>query len=235
MLSRLKKASDSLLNLFLPNLCAGCDEPLSRGEQILCVRCLFTLPETGFHLSGENPVEQLFTGRVAIQAAMAGYYFHKSAAVQHIIHQFKYHHRKDVAVYMGRMMGNMLLRSGRFSDLDVIIPIPLHNKKKKLRGYNQSDLLSSGIAEIMHVPVFFNEIQRTTFTETQTKKSRQERWQNVKDAFEVFHPEKISGKHILLVDDVITTGATLEACAGKLLQIHRVKISIAALAKADYS
>lgn len=234
MLSFLKRSSDSLLNLFFPDLCAGCNEPLSRGEEILCIRCLFELPETGFHLLKDNPVAQIFTGRVPLNAATACYYFHKNAAIQHIIHRFKYHHRKDVAVYMGRKMGNMLRQSTDFSDVDTIIPIPLHAIKRQLRGYNQSDLLCRGIGEVMHAPVQYDGLRRIIPTETQTKKSRPERWQNVKDAFEVLHPEMISGKHLLLVDDVVTTGATLEACANVLLQIPLVKVSLAALAKADH-
>lgn len=234
MLSLLKKTSESLLNLFLPNLCAGCNEPLSRGEHILCAGCLFSLPETRFHLMRENPVEELFIGKMSVHAATACYYFHKSTAIQHIIHQFKYHHKKEVAIFMGKLMGNMLRQSIFFSDVDAIVPIPLHSKKQQLRGYNQSDLLSTGISEMMKIPVLYHGIKRVAFTESQTKKSRMERWQNVKNAFEVTFPEEVRGKHILLVDDVVTTGATLEACSEVLLRIPGTKVSLAALAKADH-
>lgn len=229
----LEKASGSLLNLFFVNLCAGCHQPLSRGEKTVCVRCLFELPETGFHLLKDNPVEQIFTGRIPVNAATACYYFHKNVSIRHIIHQFKYHHRREVAIFMGNMMGNMLKQSVYYKGIDNIIPVPLHFKKQKLRGYNQSDLLSEGIAEVLKIPILKNGLVRKAATETQTKKTRLERWHNVKDAFRVLHAEKLVGKHILLVDDVITTGATIEACAAILLRIPDVKISIAALAKAD--
>lgn len=229
-----EKTLDALLHLFFASLCAGCNEPLSRGERILCARCLFELPETGFHLMENNPVEQLFTGRIPVSAATACYFFHKNVSLQHIIHQFKYQNRKETAVFMGRLMGSMLQQSIFYSQIDGIIPVPLHSKKQMLRGYNQSELLSEGMADILHIPIIKKGLVRMEATESQTKKSRLERWQNVKDAFQVTEPVAIKGKHLLLVDDVITTGATIEACAEALLQVPGVKVSIAALAKADY-
>lgn len=222
------------MHLFFANLCAGCSQPLNRGEKVVCLRCLFELPETGFHLLETNPVEQLFTGRIAVNAATACYFFHKNVSLQHIIHQFKYHNRTEAAVFMGRLMGNMLNQSIQYAHIDGIIPVPLHSKKQMLRGYNQSTLLSEGIANVLQAPVIKNGLVRITATESQTKKSRLERWQNVKSAFLVTNPAALRSKHLLLVDDVITTGATIEACAEILLQIPGVKVSIAALAKADY-
>jgi ComF family protein len=228
------KTLEALMHLFFANLCAGCDQPLSRGEKMVCLRCLFELPETGFHLLEANPVEQLFTGRIPVSAATACYFFHKNVSLQHIIHQFKYHNRKEAAVFMGALMGNMLKQSVQYAYIDGIIPVPLHSKKQMLRGYNQSELLSEGIAGVLQAPVIKNGLVRMTATESQTKKSRLDRWQNVKDAFQIVKPAALKGKHLLLVDDVITTGATIEACAEALLHIPGVKVSIAALAKADY-
>ncbi len=228
------KTLEALMRLFFANLCAGCDQPLSRGEKMVCLRCLFELPETGFHLLEANPVEQLFTGRIPVSAATACYFFHKNVSLQHIIHQFKYHNRKEAAVFMGALMGNMLKQSVQYAYIDGIIPVPLHSKKQMLRGYNQSELLSEGIAGVLQAPVIKDGLVRMTATESQTKKSRLDRWQNVKDAFQIVKPAALKGKHLLLVDDVITTGATIEACAEALLHIPGVKVSIAALAKADY-
>lgn len=224
----------SLINLFFPNACAGCSQPLSRGEEIICVNCLARLPQTWFHLSKENPVEKMFAGRISLEAATACYFFHKNSILQNIIHQFKYQDRDDTAWFMGKQMGMMLAESPVFSKVDGLVPVPLYFTKEKKRGYNQAKLLCEGIAEILQLPIFPNLIKRMEITESQTHKSRIDRWENVNTAFRLMRKEEMKNKHLLLVDDVITTGATLEACVQCMQEIPGIKISIATLAMASY-
>lgn len=222
----------SLVNVFFPHVCAGCEQPLSRGEEVVCVHCLDKLPATSFGLAEENPIENLFTGRVAIEAAMACYFFHKAAVLQNIIHQLKYHGRRDIGRYMGEQMGHQIAKSNLSHTIDGLVPVPLFYTKEKKRGYNQATLLCEGMAEVLQLPLFPKALKRIQATESQTHKTRLDRWENVKSAFRVEKPELLEGKHLLLVDDVITTGATLEACAQYLLEIPGTRVSIAALAMA---
>lgn len=224
----------SFINLFFPNACAGCNQPLSMGEEILCIRCLAKLPHTWYHLTEENPVEKLFAGRVSLEAATACYFFHKDAVLQNVIHQFKYQNRADIARFMGKQMGLLLAESPVFTHVDALVPVPLHYTKEKKRGYNQAKLLCEGMAEVLQLPVYSRLLKRTYSTESQTHKSRVDRWQNVKTAFVAEKPQTVAGQHVLIVDDVVTTGATLEACAQCLLDIPGVKVSIATLAVASY-
>lgn len=225
---------NSFINLFFPNACAGCNQPLSIGEEVLCIRCLSKLPLTWFHLAEENPVAKLFVGRIPVEAATACYFFHKDAILQNIIHQFKYQNRGDIARYMGRRMGTLLGASPFCSTIEGLVPVPLYYMKEKKRGYNQAKLLCEGMAEVLHLPVYANLVKRVHATESQTHKSRIDRWQNVRTAFLTEKKTAVQNKHLLLVDDVMTTGATLEACGQRLLQIPGVKISIATLAVASY-
>ncbi len=222
----------SLLELFLPQYCCGCMQRLSPGEHILCLRCLSELPETHFHLYSDNPVARKLTGRVSFENATASYYFHKSSIVQNIIHHFKYKGKEKAAFFMGKLMGKMLQTSTGFGSIDGIVPVPLHPKKLKKRGYNQSRILGNGISEVLKKPVLPHVLKRRKFTQTQTRLSVTDRWQNVKSAFAPA-TENIPDLHLLLVDDVITSGATLEACAAVLKNMAKVKISIAALAIAE--
>lgn len=199
---------------------------------MLCINCLNDLPETGFHLLKDNPVHHLLTGRVELEAAAACYFFHKGSVLQNIIHQFKYKGRKDLAVFMGNRMGEMLIDSVYFEEMDCIVPVPLYDLKEKKRGYNQAELLGRGIGEFLSVPVITDAVKRSFQTNTQTRLDRQDRWQNVKTAFKVEKPEKLEGRHILLVDDVITTGATIEACAEALAVISGTRFSMVTLALA---
>lgn len=224
----------SLIDLFLPRICPGCGEHLSRGEEELCVKCLATLPETGFYNKQENPVFRKYTGRFDFKQAAACYYFQKSSVVQHIIHHFKYKDGKDTALFMGKQMGRLLEGSDTFDLPDVIVPVPLHARKKKQRGYNQSALLAKGIAERLNIPVGTNLLIRRAQTQTQTKLNAVQRWENVKTAFTLSGDIQEEHKHFLLVDDVVTSGATLEACARTLSQLKDVRISMLALAVADH-
>ena len=221
------------LNLFFPNLCQACDEPLVKHENILCLSCLYKLPKTNFHMHENNPISRIFWGRANIHAATSFLFFNKGGSVQKLIHQFKYKSKIETGRYLGELLGKDLLQSDLFNTIDVIIPVPLHKKKLHTRGFNQSDIIAEGIGKTMHVPAIMETLIRTEFTETQTKKARYTRWENVKGKFGIQNPQTIEGKHILLVDDVLTTGATLEACAQTLLEVPNTKVSLATLAYAQ--
>lgn len=222
-----------LLGLVFPNLCAACGQPLVRGEKVICLVCGYKLPKTDFHLFTDNPISRIFWGRVNLHAATSFLYFNKGGRVQHLIHQLKYKGNKQVGIHLGSLLGDELKQNGLFKEVDVVIPVPLHPKKLHQRGYNQSDQIAIGIADAMGIRYSFNNLVRNTYTESQTKKNRYSRWQNVSGKFTVLMPHKLEGKHLLLVDDVLTTGATLEACAQELTGISGVKISVATLAYAQ--
>ncbi len=225
---QLKEIKESILQMVFPHVCSGCGSDLLNIESSLCMRCIHTLPETNFEKHAGNPVEKIFWGRLKLESAAATYYFTKESMVQHLMHQFKYKSNKDLCLQMGRMMAHNLKLSDRFR-VDALIPLPLFPGKEKRRGYNQATLLCEGIAEIIKVPVLTDVIIRPEHTETQTKKGRVERWKNMDGKFFIIKPDKISGKHLLLVDDVVTTGATLDACGTELLKAGNVKLSIATL------
>lgn len=216
--------------LIFPNNCAACGNPLLKTEQCICLHCQYYLPKTNFHLQVENPVSKMFWGRVPVYSAAAYYNFIKGGNVQELIHQLKYKGRTQVGVTVGNWYGNELKTVDSYKTVDVIIPVPLHYKKIKKRGYNQSALFAKGLANGMNVHLVLDNLYRATATESQTRKSRYKRWQNVESVFKLKNIDALKGKHILLVDDVVTTGATLEACAQTLLQVPDVKISIVTMA-----
>jgi ComF family protein len=223
---KVKEIKDSLLHLVFPHVCTGCGTDILNEETLLCMRCMDALPETNFQWHANNPVEKTFWGRLPLEAATAQFYFNKESLMQHLMHQFKYKGNKDLGIQLGRIMGEQLKTSGRF-EADVIIPLPLFRAKEKRRGYNQASVLCEGMAEIMNIPVLQHVIARPQHTETQTKKGRVERWKNIDGKFLLTDANMIRGKHVLLVDDVITTGATLEACGMELLKAENTRLSIA--------
>ncbi len=222
-----------LASLFFPKNCAVCGKVLHRQEEILCTSCYYKLPVTNFENHYDNPVMEIFKGRLPLVSATSFLFFSKGGMTQQLIHKLKYKGRQDVGIYMGKMFGNRLNQSPLFRRADLIIPVPLHAKKEHTRGYNQSLMLARGLALHMQAQVMPRVLFRKTYTATQTKKSRYERWENVKDIFEIRNGHRLEGKQVLLVDDVITTGATLEACGNKLLTIPGVQLSIASLAYAE--
>lgn len=221
------------INLFFPNLCQACGKPLVRHENILCLSCLFKLPKTNFHMHESNPISRMFWGRVNIHAATSFLFFNKGGKVQKLIHQFKYKGKTETGRYLGEHLGNDLKESNLFNTIELIIPVPLHQKKLHLRGFNQSSIIAGGISKAMQVPVNEHTLCRLEHTDTQTKKARYSRWENVKGKFGTIDPGKLEGKHILLVDDVLTTGATLESCAQALLEVPHTTVSMATLAYAQ--
>jgi ComF family protein len=222
-----------LVHLFYPHVCTGCGSDLVEEDNLLCLKCVTDLPHTNYAMHAGNPVEKIFWGRLAITAAMSEFYFAKGTLIQNLIHEFKYKGNKDVGLYLGAMMGTSLIENNRFTKIDALIPLPLFADKEFKRGFNQAAILCNGISEVTNVPVISNNIVRKRYTETQTKKHRTERWENVESSFEVYNPEQLKGKHILLVDDVVTTGATLEACGAEILEVEGTQLSIATLAFAS--
>jgi ComF family protein len=221
----------SLLHLFYPHSCDACGKDLMHTEEILCLQCQHTLPVTNFQQYAENPVEKIYRGRTNIKHAMAGYYYVQSSPMQQLIHLFKYQGRKDIALYLGKQMGHMLNKSKWIHEIDCIVPVPLYRIKEKHRGYNQSTILANGIASVTQKPVFNNVLSRQKPTGTQTRKNRVARWQNVATVFAPDNIQSIKGQHVLLIDDVITTGATTEACSNILLT-GNATVSICSLAVA---
>ena len=230
---RFKEIKESLLQVVFPHVCDGCGSDLLSLESRLCIRCLSSLPETNFEIHPGNPVEKIFWGRMPVVNAAAHLYFTKESLVQHLMHQLKYKGNKELGLQLGRLMGIALKSADRFSEINALVPLPLFPSKEKKRGYNQAVVLCEGMAEILQLPILNNMITRPQHTETQTKKGRIERWRNIEGKFQLETPSAIQNKHILLIDDVITTGATLEACGVELLKAENVKLSIATLCMAS--
>jgi len=225
----LKTWTKAFLNLFFPELCEVCGAMLVHQEKLLCTECLLELPRTGYHLLPDNPVEKLFWGRVRIERASAFFRYSKGSSYHHILHKLKYSGKKEIGLEMGRLFA-YTLQGTDFQQTDFIVPVPLHPKKEKKRGYNQSFWIALGLSEILQVPVDSTSIIRVQDSSTQTRKNRIERWENVQDIFDVIHPEVLDGKRIILVDDVITTGATLEGlilCVQKKVNCKIYLLSLA--------
>ncbi|GGE55606.1 ComF family protein [Pedobacter psychrotolerans] len=230
---RISRWGSDLLGLLFPNLCNACGASLFQGEKLICTKCLFDLPFTDYHLYQENKVMKQLWGRVPLNAAMALLYFRKGATAQRLIHSLKYNGKTDVGLLLGSMIGERLKLSSQYSDIDFIVPVPLHHYKLRSRGYNQSSFIAEGIAQTINIPFKEEILIRTVSTESQTKKNRFSRYENMKAVFKVPETNQIAGKHILLVDDVVTTGATLESCTNALLAYGALKVSIAAVAFAE--
>lgn len=224
---------EDLFNLFFPDLCLGCGEPLVKGERFLCSICHFHLPRTNFQFDADNAVARVFWGRVKLKAAASFCYFTKGSNIQQLLHKLKYEGNREIGLYLGETYGRELKRSPLYSEIDLIIPVPLHPRKQRRRGYNQSEAIGEGLARTMQAVLVTNALARTTHTSTQTRKTRYKRWENVENVFKVKRPDLVQGMSILLVDDVITTGATLEACASVLLAVPGVQVSVASIAFAS--
>lgn len=227
----LRSITEALLHFCFPHICSGCGSDQLNKDSALCLRCLNDLPETGFGSHSGNPVEKKFWGRLSISCAMSQFYFTPQSLLQRLMHQLKYKGQRELGLQLGRMMGESLLHAN-WSFIEALIPLPLFPEKEKLRGYNQATVLCEGIAEKLRVPILHNAIIRPSATETQTRKNRIERWQNMEGRFLLNDTDQLRNKHVLLIDDVITTGATLEACGAELLKAHGVELSLASLAYA---
>jgi ComF family protein len=194
------------------------------------MRCLCDLPKTDFHERKDNPVKELFTGYKNVVEASSFLYFEKDSVTQEIVHSIKYYGDKNLARYIGRLAAMELYPSKIYSSIDAIIPLPLHRKKERKRGYNQSEYISFGIADIYHKEIDNKSVMRTVYTESQTKKKMYERHINVENIFKAVDIQLLTGKHVLIIDDVITTGATVSACIDALSEVPNIKISVFSLA-----
>lgn len=221
---------DDFISLLFPRLCYGCGDYLLRNEEILCTACYVVIPRADFHNKPGNPVEQLFWGRCKIEKAAAFSFYNKGSRIRNLIHNLKYKGIREIGMELGRMYGRSLEDSGFLSDIDMIIPVPLHPVKKRTRGFNQSDLIAEGIASVSGIRVEGSVLVRVRDTSTQTRRSRYDRWTNVEGIFDVKDSDLLKGRHILLVDDVITTGSTIESCANEILRIEDARVSVVAVA-----
>ena len=211
-------------------MCPACGNLLTRNEETVCLTCRYLLPKTEYEKNADNPLAQMFYGQVNFNAVTAEFFFSKTGKVQHLLHQLKYEGNQDAGFFLGQQLGESIKESELFRGIDFIIPIPLHPKKEHLRGYNQSYVIAQGVEDKTSIPIMRDCLYRKVFTSTQTKKSREERWNNVKDIFDVKNGERLKGRHILLIDDVLTTGATLMAAGITLSKIENIKISVATAA-----
>lgn len=218
-------------SLILPRTCLACGRALIENESCVCLACRYNMPMTNFSKRKDNPVKLLFENVLPVESATAMFWFVGGTEWQHIVHSFKYYGRWFFAQKMGEWLGEELQDSGNFEDVEVVIPIPLHYRRRLRRGYNQSEQLALGVGRKMGVKCDFSAVRRRLYNDSQTSKSHSERWENVEAIFEVRNVERLRGKHILLVDDVLTTGATMTSCASTILKAcdGDVRISIATL------
>jgi len=221
------------VSLIFPDLCQSCKSTLVKGEYLICTNCRYDLPLTNFHQKSDNIVAQQFWGRINVEAAYALCYFIKGGKMQHLMHQFKYKGVQNIGMLLGNIAGEQLSENAVFNSIDLIIPVPLHKKRQMQRGYNQSTCFAEGISEKLNKPVIENNLIRSRVTETQTHRARFLRFENMQEVFYANDPQKLKNKHVLLVDDIVTTGSTLEACGNELLKIEGLKLSIATIAYAE--
>lgn len=229
------EAVQALSSLAFPNMCRGCYNELLGKEELVCLHCWNTIPRTKFQHYAMNDVARKLYGRIYFNRACAAYYFSKVSSIQELLHHVKYRNDVALGLELGRRMALELEESKWLQHMDCIIPIPLSERKKKERGYNQSELLARGISEVCGIAVETNSVIRKRNTSTQTKMNVTQRLENMKDAFELNLKTTLEGKHVLLLDDVLTTGATIESCAREILKVPGTEISILTLAYAiDY-
>lgn len=219
-----------LVNLFYPKICNCCDSPLIKAEQVVCTSCLHQLPTTGYHLDNENATKKVFDARLSLENATSLLYFKKKGMVQNLIHNLKYRKQEEVGNFLGSWLGEELFTHPGFRDIDCVIPVPLHRKKLKKRGFNQVTKFGKELAKKLEAEFIEDVLVKKSASRTQTFKKRLGRWGNIDTTFMIENPQKLQNKHILLVDDLVTTGATLEACGNKLLKIKNSKLSIATMA-----
>ena len=222
----------SLINLLFPPLCPGCEDPLPNGTALLCATCRHNMPFTKHHIHQDNETAKKFLGRVPLEHASALLYFHKEGIVQNLIHNLKYRKQQQVGSILGQWYAPQLITVAALQSVTHIIPIPLHPKKQRERGYNQAAAFGRAIAAGMGAEYNESILLRTTYNKTQTKKNRELRGDIINAAFKVEHSNAKSGSHFLIVDDVITTGATIEACSKLLLAVPNSRVSVVTMAYA---
>jgi ComF family protein len=229
MQNQLSTYLNDFVALFFPNICLGCENALPRGVSYICPTCQYNLPKTHNYKTEVPHIEQKLAGSVRFDHMLAYLHFHKEGIVQKLLHELKYNHKDEIGITLGRWFGHDLLLAGFQDEFDVIVPVPLHPSKLQKRGYNQSEAFANGLSEVLKVDVV-NALIRNVASETQTRKSRIERQENVESIFEVSNPNLVINKRVLLVDDVLTTGATLISCGNKLIAADVSGFSVAVIA-----
>jgi ComF family protein len=219
-----------LLDLLYPRICNSCETSLLKHEKVLCTQCLHALPTAFSHLEKDNSVERIFYGRIPLENATSLLLFEKKGMVQKIIHNLKYKGHEEIGTFLGEWLGTELRSLQNFKQVTAVVPVPLHKKKLRQRGYNQVEKFGRAIAEKLEITYLNDVLLKRSASKTQTLKKRLARWGDLEETFVLEQPEKLQDQHVLLVDDLVTTGATLEACAHQLMQVKGVKISIATMA-----
>lgn len=221
------------VNLLYPHVCHICEAELLNNEKLICTSCLHDLPITRYHLDNENPVKKVFYGRVKIEKATALLHFRKKSGVQHLIHDLKYRGYREIGKYLGKWMGEELSSTNWFNEIDLVIPVPIHKSKLKQRGFNQVEDFGKEIAKALNAEYRDDLLLKTDAAQTQTLKNRFSRWGKIEETLEIQNSQNLKNKHLLIVDDLVTTGATIEACAHKLFEIPGIKLSVATMAITD--
>jgi ComF family protein len=220
----------AITHLFFPKVCFACGKPISSKLDHICIACRHALPRTSAHTMAENPIERIFWGRLPLEKATSFLKFQKKGRVQHLIHHFKYKRKKEIGETLGALAASELEQDNFFEGIDYLIPVPIHKLKLKKRGFNQSHHIAMGVEETTKIEARYDIIDKVTNTQSQTRKGRFKRWKNVESTFKLKNTENLEGKHLLLIDDVLTTGSTLEACGRELLKIPKLKLSLLTIA-----
>lgn len=226
------EALESILNVLFPSTCACCGQVLVQGERQICLSCLANLSRTLYSTYDDNPVERLLATRARLEHATALFHYRAGGTVQQLVHSMKFHGNAELCIAMGRQLGLDLLRSDRFDDVDLLLPVPLHWWRRLSRGYNQSELICRGIAQTFGRDVCTGVLRRHRYTRKQSQQRSSAREGNVQGAFSLRHADRLAGRHVLLVDDVLTTGATLGACCAALKAVPGIHISVATMSVA---
>jgi ComF family protein len=221
---------NDFLSLIYPRLCEACGNSLFRHERFICNLCRVSLPRSNYHIHRENELSRTFAGRIQFQTACSFFLYEKKGRVQKLLHAIKYHSQTSLAEYLGKLYGENLGSDGCLGDVDVIVPVPLHRNKLRSRGFNQSECFAKGLSSSLVKPVDTLSLERTVDTKTQTRKKKYQRWENVEGIFNLTPSHSLSNKHVLLVDDVITTGATIEAAWLALSRADGLRLSVASIA-----
>jgi competence protein ComFC len=229
MLDPFKKLGSDLLSVLFPDICCGCGNVLFKKEKHICLHCYYKLPRTKFEINSNNPVEKIFKGRIPIEGASSFLYFKQKGISQKLIHQFKYKKNVELGQYLSELYAKDILENNPTYKPDLIACVPLHPRKKNQRGFNQSEIIAFKISSELNIPFDKTLLIRTQYSQTQTRKQRFERWENTEQIFKLNPKIDIKNKHIAIVDDVITTGSTIESCARLLQENHHCKISFLSL------
>jgi ComF family protein len=222
----------SFLSILFPVTCAACGKPLVKGEKTLCMNCILALPQTNYYKQHDNKISKLFWGRVHVFEAFSIYHFEKSGYIQTLLHALKYRSREDVGTWFGQQAARVINKCPNLSSVEVVVPVPLHRSRRRQRGYNQSEVIAKAIVSQTNMVLDTKSLKRIAANKTQTKKGKYDRWKNVSTIFRLEPNHKLENKHILLIDDVITTGATAESCLAELWKANPASVSYLAIASA---